>query len=190
MFGVGWSCILVACIPSIAARNRPRNARGRRRDGVWRQEVFPCRWRQRLFLGLRICIRRRGAFSEDGRLVHVRLQMWHVATLRKALPPPVPGALVRAIFCVGVRDEDESPLVVELGVPGLGDLLDEGVLIDTAPRLRFTAALLAHVFQRRGVFPRKRDRLVLDAGRGRPSALARIVAVGWLCGGPPHGRRG
>jgi hypothetical protein len=76
--------------------------------------------------------------------------MRHIPALRKALPPPFPA---RSIVYMWIRDEDKPALVVVEGVPRLWlwlriDVLDNRGLIDTAPRLRFTAALnvgrLAH----------------------------------------------
>jgi hypothetical protein len=170
--------LLIASIDTVAVRNGSRNARGRGGDGVGRHEMLAGRGRQRLLLRLRVGVRRGGAFCDQRRAVEVCLQVW-----------PVPAD-------AGIRHKNEAALTVG----GLLDLLDDGVLIDTAPPSRFT--VLGGRPRRRAHFARQRRRLVLDAGRGRPAVpgscrggggRARLVAVvgrGAVRGGLAGARHG
>lgn len=101
-----------------------------------------------LFLGLRVGVGCWSSLGKDGRvlIIDVCLQMGHVSTLGEA----------PAARSSGVREQHEAALVivavaavVAIGV-GAGipvgiyagwwvDILDDGVLVDAAPRLGFPA---------------------------------------------------
>jgi hypothetical protein len=63
---------------------------------------------------------------------HIGLQVWHMPALGGALPPPLSCRVGEAFMFVFLRIRQQDKAAVMAG--GLFKLLDDGVLIDTAPR--------------------------------------------------------